>query len=132
MWHPSDETLATLRRDYPAGTRIELIEMWDFQASPVGTQGTVLGVDDMGDLLVNWDTGSSLKVVYGVDRCRKLQMTVKVHEQLVAIRDSGETNMFDIATVQRLAFERDFYELVLFIEEHRKEYIRFILTGHEE
>ena len=53
-------------------------------------------------------------------------------EQLVTIRDSGETNMFDIATVQRLAFERDFYELVLFIEEHRKEYIRFILTGHEE
>ena len=46
--------------------------------------------------------------------------------------DSGETNMFDLATVQRLAFERDFYELVLFIEEHRKEYIRFILTGHEE
>ncbi|MCH3958040.1 MAG: DUF5049 domain-containing protein [Selenomonas sp.] len=59
-------------------------------------------------------------------------MTVKVHEQLVAIRDSGETNMFDIATVQRFAFERDSYELVRFIEEHRKEYIRFILTGQEE
>ena len=132
MWHPSDETLATLRRDYPAGTRIELIEMSDFQAPPVGTKGTVLGVDEMGDLLVSWDTGSSLKVVYGVDRCRKLQMTVKVHEQLVAIRDSGETNMFDIATVQRFAFERDSYELVRFIEEHRKEYIRFILTGQEE
>ena len=75
MWHPSDETLASLRRAYPAGTRIELVEMSDFQAPPVGTQGTVLGVDDMGDLLVSWDTGSSLKVIYGIDRCRKLQMT---------------------------------------------------------
>ena len=50
----------------------------------------------------------------------------------MTIRDSGETNMFDIATVQRFAFERDSYELVRLIEEHRKEYIRFILTGHEE
>ena len=86
-------------------------------------------LDEMGDLLVSWDTGSSLKVVYGVDRCRKLQMTAKVHEQLVTIRDSGETNMFDIATVQRLAFERDFYELVLYLEDHRSEYAKFILTG---
>ena len=37
--------------------------------------------------------------------------------------------MFDLPMVQRLAYERDFYELVLYLEEHRKEYAHFILTG---
>lgn len=40
--------------------------------------------------------------------------------------------MFDVNMVQRLAYERDFYELVTYLEEHRKEYVRFILTGEEE
>lgn len=56
-------------------------------------------------------------------------MTEKIKEQILAIRDTGLTNMFDINTVQRLAYERDFYELVVFIEENRKEYIHFILYG---
>lgn len=37
--------------------------------------------------------------------------------------------MFDVNTVQRLAYERDFYELVVYLEENRKEYVQFILTG---
>lgn len=53
----------------------------------------------------------------------------KVKEQILAIRDTGLTNMFDVNMVQRLAYERDFYELVLFLEDHRKEYVNFILTG---
>ena len=56
-------------------------------------------------------------------------MTEKIKEQILAIRDTGLTNMFDIHAVQRLAYERDFYELVMFIEEHIKEYVNFILTG---
>ena len=40
---------------------------------------------------------------------------------ILAIRDTGLTNMFDVNTVQRLAYERDFYELVLYLEDHRKE-----------
>lgn len=56
-------------------------------------------------------------------------MDEKVKEQILTIRDSGLTNMFDVNTVQRLAFERDFYELVNFIEEDKKAYIHFILTG---
>lgn len=59
-------------------------------------------------------------------------MTQTIKEQILAIRDTGLTNMFDVNTVQRLAYERDFYELVLFLEENRKEYVRFILTGEEE
>lgn len=56
-------------------------------------------------------------------------MTEKVKEQILAIRDTGLINMFDIPMVQRLAYERDFFELVTYLEEHRKEYVRFILTG---
>ena len=56
-------------------------------------------------------------------------MGEKVKEQILAIRDTGLTNMFDIPVVQRLAYERDFYELVCWIEDHRKEYVHFIMTG---
>ena len=56
-------------------------------------------------------------------------MDAKVKEQILAIRDTGLTNMFDLPVVQRLAYERDFYELVCWIEDHKKEYTHFILTG---
>ena len=56
-------------------------------------------------------------------------MDEKVKEQILAIRDTGLTNMFDLPVVQCLAYERDFYELVCWIEDHKKEYVRFILTG---
>lgn len=56
-------------------------------------------------------------------------MSEKVREQILTIRATGLTNMFDVNMVQRLAFERNFYELVVYLEEHRKEYVHFILTG---
>jgi hypothetical protein len=67
------EILEKLRKQYPPGTRVELIRMEDIQAPPKGTQGTVIGVDDIGSIMVSWDNGSSLSVVYGEDSCRKLE-----------------------------------------------------------
>ena len=64
--------LALLRKTHPAGTRVELVRMDDVQAPPIGTKGTVYGVDDTGSILVNWDNGSGLNVVYGIDSCRKV------------------------------------------------------------
>ncbi len=58
-------------------------------------------------------------------------MPEKVKEQILAIRDTGLTNMFDTRMVQRLAYERDFFELVNFIEEQKKDYVNFILYGEE-
>jgi len=52
------------------GTRVELVQMDDVQAPPVGTKGTVWGVDDTASIMVHWDNGSGLNVVYGEDRCR--------------------------------------------------------------
>ena len=56
-------------------------------------------------------------------------MTEKVKEQTLAIRETGLTNMFDVKMVQRLAFDRDYYDLVIFLEEKPKEYVHFIITG---
>lgn len=67
------EILEKLRKEYSPGTRVELIRMEDIQAPPTGTQGTVIGVDDIGSIMVSWDNGSSLSVVYGEDSCRKLE-----------------------------------------------------------
>lgn len=53
----------------------------------------------------------------------------KIKSQIIAIRDTGLTNMFDTNMVQRLAYEREFYELVTFVEENPGEYAHFIFTG---
>ena len=56
-------------------------------------------------------------------------MTEIIREQILAIRDTGLTNMFDVPIVQRLAFDRGYYELVRYLEDHRSEYAHFIMTG---
>ncbi len=66
----SRETLSRLRQEYPRGARAELLKMKDDQAPPVGTRGTVIGVDSIGSVMVRWDNGSGLNVLYGVDSCK--------------------------------------------------------------
>ena len=78
MRFPNKETVERIRREYPAGARVELVRMEDVQAPPVGTKGTVLGVDDTGSLLMRWDTGSGLNVVYGEDIVKKLTTVTTV------------------------------------------------------
>ena len=72
MMFPSKETVETIRSRFPKGCRVELVWMEDAQAPPVGTKGTVQGVDDAGSILVAWDNGSGLNVVYGADICRRI------------------------------------------------------------
>ena len=67
---PSRETIQALRDRYKPGTRVELLRMDDVQAPPIGTRGTVTGVDDIGSIMVNWDNGSGLSVAYGEDLCK--------------------------------------------------------------
>ena len=73
MRFPNKEQIELLRKKSPTGTRGELLQMEDMQAPPRGTKGTVYGVDDTGSLLVHWDNGSGLNVIYGVDSCRVVQ-----------------------------------------------------------
>lgn len=72
MKFPKREVINQLKKDYPQGTRVVLLQMDDSQAPPIGTQGTVMGVNDIGSLMVKWDNGSSLHVLYGVDRVKKI------------------------------------------------------------
>lgn len=72
MRFPSKEIVEQVRRQYPTGTRVELLHMDDVQAPPTGTKGTVEGVDDTASLLVAWDNGSHLNVIYGEDKVRRI------------------------------------------------------------
>jgi len=72
MFKVSSDIVDRLRKEYPAETRVELVKMDDPQAPPEGTKGTVTCVDDAGDILVDWDNGSGLNVVYGEDVIRKI------------------------------------------------------------
>ena len=56
---------------------------------------------------------------------------MKIKEQILAVRDTGLTNMFDTSAVQVIAHELGFNELVIFLEEHKKEYVQFILCGED-
>ena len=70
---PDQRTVERVRKMYPKGTRVELIQM-DDAYSPLkpGDKGTVRLVDDTATVFVDWDSGSGLGVVYDVDRIRKL------------------------------------------------------------
>lgn len=61
-------TKEELLKKYPVGSRVILLKMDDIQAPPIGTLGTVKGVDDILSILVSWDNGSGLNVVYGEDQ----------------------------------------------------------------
>lgn len=68
------EELEALRERYPQGCRVELIKMDDpYREMPPGLKGVVTGVDDSGSIHIQWQNGSSLAVVYGEDRCRKIE-----------------------------------------------------------
>ena len=64
--------IEALKREYPAGTRVRLLKMDDTQAPPIGSEGTVIAVDDIGTIHVSWDKGVSLGVVFGEDLCEKI------------------------------------------------------------
>lgn len=129
---PNREMVAYIKKEFPVGTRVRLLAMDDAQAPPVGTLGTVTAVDDVGHLLMSWDSGGSLSLLYGVDSFEKVPvMSDKVRDQVLAIRATGRTNMFDTNAVQIIADEMRFYELVVFIEEHKDKYVHFILTGEQ-
>ncbi len=72
MRMPSKETIEALRKAYPVGCTVELIEMDDPQAPLPGTLGKVVAVDDIGTIHVAWNTGSGLGIAWGQDRCRRV------------------------------------------------------------
>ena len=70
------EQVERLKTRYPEGSRVRLVTMEDLFAPPTGTLGTVTGVDDIGSILVNWDNGSRLNVLFGIDRIVKIPLVL--------------------------------------------------------
>lgn len=83
------------RREFPAGTRLELVRMDDPFPPPIGTRGTVTGVDDAGHIEMRWDNGSSLSVVLPVDEIRKLEaVTVICYGKETTYEDRSDAIAF--------------------------------------
>ena len=66
-WSRRDLLVRSVKARYKPGTRVRLLKMDDPQAPPIGTEGTVRGVDDIGSVMVAWDNGSGLNVVLDED-----------------------------------------------------------------
>lgn len=67
-----------IRAAYPAGTRVKLISMEDpFSKLKPGDTGTVVFVDDIGTIHVNWDNGSGLGLIPGEDQFCKITEDTK-------------------------------------------------------
>lgn len=122
MKFPSREIVEEIRKRYPKGSRVALVFMDDTQAPPVGTLGTILGVDDIGSLLVEWDNGSHLNVIYGEDKVRIVHYNKTIQFQFEEVRTTGLVNMLDYTGVQRIAMMLGYSELVDFIKNYQKEY----------
>ncbi len=132
---PSKSAIETRKRQYPPGARIELISMTDpYTTLFPGERGFVTGVDDIGTVHIQWDNGSTLGAAYGADEIKTVPyINDTIFAQIMAVRKMENCpNMFDTAAVQKIAYDNDFFELTLFIEEHKGVYAKFILTGKRE
>jgi len=127
-FHTREELLSK----YPPGTIVELTAPLDDpyeKRLTTGSKALIPGADVFGNLLCRWDNGSTLNIVPGDEFKVVGRFTDEMKAQLLEIRDSGVTNMFDINTVQRIAFEKGWFELTDFVETCRDIYARWVLKG---
>lgn len=78
----SKEKLDFIKNRYPIGTRIKLNCMDDPYAVPSGTLGTIDYIDDEGQIGVSWDNGSSLSLLYGVDKFEVIDIKKDIEEKI--------------------------------------------------
>ena len=70
---PSYSTVQKLREKYPIGSRVQLLQMNDLYIHlPPALKGTVIYVDPVGTVIVNWDNGIRLGVVYLTDKIQRI------------------------------------------------------------
>ena len=125
MFNITKETLDRIRKEYPAGARVELVHMNDPYNTKLfpGASGTVVSVDDIGTVHVRWDRGSSLGVVYGEDVCRKLDY--------VTIVCDGNSKTWD-QRIDAIRFYKQKAETTTRVEKEKyKEVLFQIINGDE-
>ncbi len=127
---PTDKELEMLRKRYQMGTLVVLDSMEDRQAPPPGTQGIVMGVDDMGSIMVRWENKSTLSLIPRVDSFHtETDGMEDVRRDILQIRETGRTNMFDLPQVKAIAREMKCTALLAFLKKNQRKYIHFIFTG---
>ncbi len=127
-FHTREELLA----NYPPGTIVELTAPLDDHYEKrltTGSKALIQGADDFGNLLCRWDKSSTLNIVLGDEFKVAGRFTDEMKAQLLEIRASGVANMFDINTVQRIAFEKGWFELNYFLETCLDIYEWWVLKG---
>jgi len=65
--YPTSQQVAEYKAKYKVGTRIRLINMDSETTRRAGDIGTVVYVDDMGQIHMSWDGGGSLALIPEVD-----------------------------------------------------------------
>ena len=79
---PKPRQIQSLKERYPPGTRVELIDMDDPYAKiPPGTKGTVIAVDDIGTVHCQFDNGSSLGLLHGIDSFKRIEPEPKAKDK---------------------------------------------------
>jgi len=131
---PPKAAVEARKTQYLPDTRVELISMDDpYTKLKPGERGSVILVDDIGTVHIRWDSGSMLGAALGADEIRVVTpVSDKVYAQIMAVRSAGQCNMLDTRAVQRCAHDHDMYDLVIFIEEHKPDYVAFIMHGVRE
>ena len=78
-----EQQVEMLRKQYPPGTRICCDYMPDDPRSiESGTLGTVVGVDDAGQIMMKWDNGRTLSLIPGVDSFHTVEQTEDMTEDM--------------------------------------------------
>ena len=103
---PSRQDIMRLRLKYKNGMRVVLDHMSDRQAPPSGTKGTIKGVDDMGSVLVKWDTGSLLSLIPEIDEFHIIGQGKEEMEKnryyVLCIDEDGKTQDVDILAYNKV------------------------------
>jgi hypothetical protein len=129
---PSQEEVAYLRRKYPEGTRITLKSplIDPYAEQKPGDMATVKSVDDGGNIRCNWDNGSSLSLIPGVDKFEVQGVIDEVYEEIMQLRKLPNCcNMFSVREVFELAMANELYSLADFVFMDTHTYTNFIITG---
>ena len=93
-----------VKRQYPAGTRIQLNSLCnDEKGMPTGLLGTVIGVDDQPSLLMKWDNGRSLSLLPFEDSFTVIQEVQQAtpDEQLYEKAQQEQANFRDELLTRR-------------------------------
>ncbi len=130
----SYNTLKALREQYPIGTRIVLIHMEDpYTKLTKGDKGIVTGIDDIGTLQMQWDTGSMLGLIPGADRFEKeltsgkavfVRKAARLQDLKDAVRKGGKSEPFvvekqvELEAVEYKAFTENLLSNCDFIKEN--------------